>query len=436
MNADLTDMSLEDLIELQDGLATAVRRRLANAAEPEEAIPEVIRVGIHRYSANLAKVSPRNKRDTVLSDYRRCALGISLGSPSSEGAKLDACIRWIAENFDECALLVGDSIYHYTLQVTRDVTPEEGREQALQVGRDFVAQYDRMLDPYREQCRFEWYPLSKVMEKDRFHDYLADFWKLYEDGGAYRGLVDEFGTKYLGRLLEQQESISEEAVAFKEGCIRRYLVEETAAFTALCEEGWEVLVYPGAIKTFEEVAEGRLPEIPEPLKKLVYLSIQLNRGGLYFADSFGHAYAAAAPDDDVVGQGVLADLSESDWKRFMKYTARKRCLSGDVLIRTGDTDRNLYILLDGAVEILHGDWNASGNLQQVARCGPGSVLGDQSFIDGCARSATVAALGDSEVLVIPQKQFKRMRKKDPDLAVALLVDISRVLSLRLRGAIA
>ena len=41
-----------------------------------------------------------------------------------------------------------------------------------------------------------------------------------------------------------------------------YLLEESALFTCLATQGWSVLVYPGSIKTFEEILEGLHPEVP------------------------------------------------------------------------------------------------------------------------------------------------------------------------------
>jgi hypothetical protein len=168
----LDGLSLEELLELQDDLAVATRRKIAALAEPVADLHDVIRVGLHRYRASVEAVAPRTKRETLLADYRRCVLAISLGSPHSEGARFEAAVRWIAENFDECALSIADSIYRFTLQVTqeqtagvhRDVTPDEWRARALEAGREFQRHAERIVAPYRDQCQFTWYPMSEVTE--------------------------------------------------------------------------------------------------------------------------------------------------------------------------------------------------------------------------------------------------------------------------------
>lgn len=432
MSIDLKSMTLEELLELQTGLAAAIRRKIAGLTEPEEKIPEVIRKGMRRYRASVASVSPRAKKKTFLGDHQRCFLGISLGSPNSEGSKFEGSVRWVAENFDECALIVADGVYHHTLQVLHGLEPEQARERAMQAGRDFIAHHERIVDASRSQCRFRWYPVSQLMDKPSFRSHRADLRELYERDEAYRTLVDTFASKYLQRIFERQPQTSEEQRASKRASVRDYLIEECAAMAVLGEEGWGAHIYPGAIKAFETICEGRIPQVPDGLKKIVFVALRLSRGGLYFAGSDEHARADSASDDEAVGQGVLADLDEHDWRRFMKYTSRQHCRAGDVLMRAGDVERNLYILLNGTLEVLLGDWERDDKLQQVATRGPGSVLGEQSFVDGQPRSATVAALGDCEVLVLSPKQLKKMQGKDPALAAALLHDISRVLSLRHR----
>ncbi|NEQ74454.1 MAG: hypothetical protein F6K23_16295 [Okeania sp. SIO2C9] len=56
-----------------------------------------------------------------------------------------------------------------------------------------------------------------------------------------------------------------------------YLLEESALLTCLAKQGWSVLVYPGSIKTFEEISEGLHPEVPLPLKQMVWVSLRLKK---------------------------------------------------------------------------------------------------------------------------------------------------------------
>ncbi len=397
---------------------------------------------MHRYRAVVESVAPWTRRDTYLTEYRRCVLGISLGSRSSEGARFEAAVRWVAENYDECALGVGDGMYRYTLQVTdgrsgnprRDMTPEAWHALAIEAGREFQQHAEQIVAPYRDQCRFTWYPMSRIVAGSSFREDLAAYRALYETNDPYRNLVHEFAAGYLARVLQTDGTSPPDPAHHQAAC--DYLLEESAIFTQLCREGWELLVYPGSIAMFSAIAEGRFPEVPDPIKRLVHVALKLKRGSLFFAESTEYPYPAlpddhvhADSDEDAIAPGVLCEFGEDEWRRFMPYTTRRHMLAGEILAPAGDLDRSLYILLEGDLEVLDGDWR-SGKLTQLSTHHPGSVLGERSFVDGRPRTTTVAALGECEVLVLPQKQMQRMRQRDPALAAALLFDISRELALK------
>jgi CRP-like cAMP-binding protein len=61
----------------------------------------------------------------------------------------------------------------------------------------------------------------------------------------------------------------------------------------------------------------------------------------------------------------------------------------------------------------------------------GSVFGEQSFFDGCP--ATVRALSDGELRSLTPEAFEVLAAREPDLARMILLDLGRILSLRLRS---
>jgi len=60
------------------------------------------------------------------------------------------------------------------------------------------------------------------------------------------------------------------------------------------------------------------------------------------------------------------------------------------------------------------------------------VFGEQAFFDGLPRSASVRALSDGEVRSLTREAFAVLAAREPELARALLLDLGRILSLRLR----
>jgi CRP-like cAMP-binding protein len=64
--------------------------------------------------------------------------------------------------------------------------------------------------------------------------------------------------------------------------------------------------------------------------------------------------------------------------------------------------------------------------------GPGSVLGEIAFFDGKPRSASVRALTDTELLRLSADAFEVLSTRHPDVGRKILLDLGRVLALRLR----
>ena len=73
----------------------------------------------------------------------------------------------------------------------------------------------------------------------------------------------------------------------------------------------------------------------------------------------------------------------------MERTRLVRFGKDQVLFREGETTREMYILRSGRVRVLvsHGAAKI-----RVAELGPGSLVGEMSFVSGIPRSATVVAL--------------------------------------------
>lgn len=137
-----------------------------------------------------------------------------------------------------------------------------------------------------------------------------------------------------------------------------------------------------------------------------------------------------APDhpEDLV---LLPDLSDENWDKLLAQTARVRFRAGEVVIRHGEAERALYIVADGSLEVFlprTGDRSE----QQITTIDTGSVIGELAFFDGLPRSASVRALTDGEMLRLSYESFEVLSAREPALARALIFDLGRIISLRLR----
>ena len=128
---------------------------------------------------------------------------------------------------------------------------------------------------------------------------------------------------------------------------------------------------------------------------------------------------------------TLRGWSEDDWRELFRFTGLRRIGAADALIRRGESDRTLYFVIRGHLEVLihSGDGISMGPL---TRAGRGSVLGEQSFFDGNPRSASVWAVDDCEVATMTPEQYAAFEIARPKLARELLFALGKILAIRLR----
>jgi CRP/FNR family transcriptional regulator, cyclic AMP receptor protein len=118
---------------------------------------------------------------------------------------------------------------------------------------------------------------------------------------------------------------------------------------------------------------------------------------------------------------LLAAKSEREWATFLGYTSARRFRRDNIVLRTGEQDRALYVLVDGRLE---------GSGVVVA---PITIVGERAFFDGEPRTVTVRALSDGELLRLGWDAFEALAAREPLLARDLLIDVGRILAARLQG---
>lgn len=127
----------------------------------------------------------------------------------------------------------------------------------------------------------------------------------------------------------------------------------------------------------------------------------------------------------------LADASDEDWAAIRAHAELRHFTPGQVVTAEGEVDRSLYIVVDGLLEVAVPE-GRRGRSRRVGTVEPGTVIGEISFFDGRARSATVRALADTKLLRLSHDVFEALAAKEPALGRAILFELGRALALRLR----
>jgi CRP/FNR family transcriptional regulator, cyclic AMP receptor protein len=125
----------------------------------------------------------------------------------------------------------------------------------------------------------------------------------------------------------------------------------------------------------------------------------------------------------------MPQATAADWATVFGYAEVRRIPAGLALVQAGEDDRALYLLTEGSVGVkLPRD---EGHFKTIDAP---SVLGELAFFDARPRSATLDAVTDVEVVRLDMEAFERLSAEHPELGHAMLVDLGRILALRLRMA--
>jgi hypothetical protein len=122
---------------------------------------------------------------------------------------------------------------------------------------------------------------------------------------------------------------------------------------------------------------------------------------------------------------ALDGLSEEEAERCLGHSNIIECGAGDRVLKKGGVARNMFVVLEGTLEVRDGD----ELLRVMSR---GDVFGEIAFLLGQPRSADVYAATDGvRVLSLSEGTIRKLIESDPRVAARLMLNISKVLCLRL-----
>lgn len=120
---------------------------------------------------------------------------------------------------------------------------------------------------------------------------------------------------------------------------------------------------------------------------------------------------------------LFSPLEDADLERIANLTQAHTFKKGDVIIREGDKDRRLFVIISGEVEVVKG--LGSKKEWRMRVMGPHNYFGEIALIDDSARSASVIAKMETEVLTLDQQNLRQVIEKNPAIAFELLQRLSR-----------
>jgi CRP-like cAMP-binding protein len=91
--------------------------------------------------------------------------------------------------------------------------------------------------------------------------------------------------------------------------------------------------------------------------------------------------------------------------------------ANEYLMHEGEESMEMYYVQSGNLAVFK---KKGDHLQQIGTIMAGELVGEMSFLDGHPRSATVKAISDSELVIVPHAKFTQMIDAHPKWFRALL----------------
>lgn len=127
---------------------------------------------------------------------------------------------------------------------------------------------------------------------------------------------------------------------------------------------------------------------------------------------------------------LLATFNANELSLLSSFGDSRSYQAEDIIIREGDENDHLYLVLKGKLEVLQ---TFDGQTRPVATLEAGDSLGEVSVFDPGPASATVRALSEAEVWLISRSSLDRLHAANPKVAYRLLSRITTCLSKRMRN---
>jgi hypothetical protein len=121
---------------------------------------------------------------------------------------------------------------------------------------------------------------------------------------------------------------------------------------------------------------------------------------------------------------ALDGLTDEEAARCLRKSTIIECQRGDRVLKKGGVARNLFVVLDGTLEVRDGD-------AVEAVLSAGDVFGEMAFLLERPRSRDVYAATDARILSLSEAQLRTLIASDPAIAAQLLLNISKMLCLRI-----
>ncbi|HOK41400.1 MAG TPA: cyclic nucleotide-binding domain-containing protein [bacterium] len=127
---------------------------------------------------------------------------------------------------------------------------------------------------------------------------------------------------------------------------------------------------------------------------------------------------------------LFSNLTDEELKLVADITEERKEKKGTVLFYEGSNNQDLYLIIDGTVEI-----SICITLEEkfvITKVKNGGIIGDFAFVDEGARSATATVVDDAHLLVISKSAFEKLIFEHPRIGLVIYKELAKEVCKKIR----
>jgi CRP-like cAMP-binding protein len=119
---------------------------------------------------------------------------------------------------------------------------------------------------------------------------------------------------------------------------------------------------------------------------------------------------------------LFSHVADADLEQIASHLIERRYPRNTTIVEEGLPGDYMYIIREGRVKVTK--LSEDGREKILAFFEPGHFVGDMALLDRAPRSASVKALTPVRVLALSRADFTGLIRKSPDLAIAVIRELS------------
>ena len=127
---------------------------------------------------------------------------------------------------------------------------------------------------------------------------------------------------------------------------------------------------------------------------------------------------------------LFRDLNHGEALRLAGICLSESCAAGTVIVPENALGESLYVVRSGRVSVDRGEGISRLHLGEM---GAGDIFGEMTLVDDILTQATVTAVDDVELFVVPRGDLDALLSSDPTLALKVYRSFCRALTAKIRA---